>query len=148
MSTQLILGSLETVSLPELGVEGVLAKVDTGAFSGALHCTDIRAERHGKEHTLYFTPLGKESLATKTSNFKEIIVRSANGHESVRYVIPAVVELHGKSYETLIGLSDRTVMMRDMLLGRRFLLENNAIVDVSLTKDIDTEAERIEEDDE
>jgi hypothetical protein len=148
MNTQLILGSLETVSLPELGIDDVLAKVDTGAFSGALHCTDIRVERHGEEHTLYFTPLGKDSLATQTTEFKEIIVRTANGHESVRYVIPAVVELRGQRYRTLIGLSDRTVMMRDMLLGRRFLLENNAIVDVSLSKDIDTEAERIEEDDE
>src|SRR6476620_7975215 len=99
MSTQLTLGSLEMVSLPELGVEGILAKVDTGAFSGALHCTDIRAERHGKEHTLYFTTLGKESLATKTSNFKEIIVRSANGQESVRFVIPVIVEHKGQNYE-------------------------------------------------
>ncbi len=145
MDKRLTLGSLETVSLPKLGVTGIMAKVDTGAFSGALHCTNIRVERHGDSGTLWFTPLGDDSLTTSTADFKEVIVRSALGHESVRYVVPVDIEVHGSVYQTLIGLSDRTTMTRDMLLGRRFLLENNAVVDVSLSKDIDAEAERIEE---
>lgn len=144
MSERLILGSLVVVSLPDLGVKRLVAKVDTGAFSGALHCTDIRVERHGKEATLFFTPSGHPELATSTTDFKEIIVRSANGHEAVRYLIPVKLEIHGGVYNTLIGLSDRTSMKRDMLLGRRFLLENNALVDVSLTKELDDEAERLE----
>lgn len=147
MSTRLILGSLEPVSLPRFGVSDVLAKVDTGAFSGALHCTDITVERHGEQERLFFSPLGDDSLRTSVTDFKEIIVRSANGQESIRYVLPVIVEVQGQEYETVIGLSDRTVMRREMLLGRRFLLENEALVDVSLTKDIDIEAERIEEDD-
>jgi hypothetical protein len=144
MSDRLTLGSLVTVSLPELGVKDVIAKVDTGAFSGALHCTDISVERHGQDAVLHFTPSGHESLATSTRDFKEIIVRSANGHEDVRYLIPVAIEIDGELYNTLIGLSDRTSMKRDMLLGRRFLLENNALVDVGLTKDLDDEAERLE----
>ena len=143
MIQRLTLGSLATVSLPQLGVKDVIAKVDTGAFSGALHCTNLRVERKDDKKTLFFTPLGDESLATTTNDFKEIIVRSANGHESVRYVIPVVIEIDKKAYHTLIGLSDRTVMTRDMLLGRRFLLEHDALVDVSLTKEQDHEADRI-----
>ena len=145
MDKRLTLGSLETVSLPELGVKDIMAKVDTGAFSGALHCTDIYVERHESSETLWFTPLGDESLKTSTTDFKEVVVRSALGHESVRYVVPVKISVQGDIYQTLIGLSDRTTMTRDMLLGRRFLLENNALVDVSLSKDIDPEAERIEE---
>jgi len=145
MSERLILGSLEAVSLPDLGITQVMAKVDTGAFSGALHCTDIRVERHDDRGVLHFTPLGDSTHATSTTKFKEVIVRSASGHESIRYIVPIVVEIKGKRYDTSIGLSDRTVMKRDMLLGRRFLLENNVIVDVSLTKDIDDEAERLED---
>lgn len=143
MIQRLTLGSLAIISLPELGVRDIVAKVDTGAFSGALHCTDLRVERDGAEKTLFFTPLGDATLATSTSDFKEIIVRSANGHESVRYVIPVVIEIEKKAYDTLIGLSDRTVMTRDMLLGRRFLLEHDALVDVGLTKEQDHEADRI-----
>lgn len=140
----LTLGSLETVSLPDLGLKAILAKVDTGAFSGALHCTDISVERHDQDATLYFTPMGRKELATSTKDFKEVIVRSASGHESVRFLMPVRIEIQGKTYSTLIGLNDRTSMKRDMLLGRRFLLENNALVDVSLTRDMDDEAERLE----
>lgn len=142
MDKRLTLGSLEKVSLPKLGVKSIMAKVDTGAFSGALHCTNIRVENGD---TLWFTPLGDDSLTTSTTDFKDVVVRSALGHESVRYVIPVDISVQGNVYQTLIGLSDRTTMTRDMLLGRRFLLENNALVDVSLSKDIDAEAERIEE---
>lgn len=144
MSDRLILGGLETVSLPELGVSNIIAKVDTGAFSGALHCTDISVERHDTRAILHFTPSGHKQFATSTQDFREVIVRSASGHESVRYLIPIKIEIQGKTYDTLIGLSDRTTMKRDMLLGRRFLLENNALVDVTVTKDIDDEAERLE----
>lgn len=145
MINRLTLASLETVSIPAFGVKNIIAKVDTGAFSGALHCTDIRVERHGNAPILFFTPIGNKDLASKTEDFREIIVRSANGHENVRYILPVEIELHGKRFETVIGLSDRTVMRREMLLGRRFLLEHNVIVDVMLSKDADDEAERIEE---
>lgn len=144
-SSRLILGSLADVAIPALGLKNVVAKVDTGAFSGALHCTDIRVERHGKQGTLFFTPLGEEQLATSTREFKEVIVRSASGHESVRYIVPITLEIDGRPYDTMIGLTDRNSMKREMLLGRRFLLEHDAMVDVSLTKDLDDEAEMIEE---
>lgn len=144
MSDRLILGSLVTVSIPDLGIKDLVAKVDTGAFSGALHCTDLSVERHGEEARLSFTPVGDGSVPYHTNDFREVIVRSANGQESVRYLIPVKIEINGVIYDTLIGLSDRTAMKRDMLLGRRFLLENNALVDVNLTKDMDDEAERLE----
>ncbi len=141
---RLILGSLAEVSIPELNIENIIAKVDTGAFSGALHCTKIRVKRHDKRGTLYFTPLGDNKLATSTHKFKEVIVRSASGHESSRFVIPVTLHIDGHPYKTMIGLTDRTVMKCEMLLGRRFLLEHDALVDVSLTKELDNEAEMIE----
>lgn len=141
---RLTLGSLATVAIPGLGIQEVTAKVDTGAFSGALHCTNIRVERHGQDEVLHFTPLGNDDLAASTRSFKQVTVRSANGQEAIRYVIPVALDIEGAEYETMIGLNDRTEMKRDMLLGRRFLLEHNALVDVSLTKDLDDEAEMIE----
>ncbi len=142
---QLILGSLEDIAIPSLGIKSLLAKVDTGAFSGSLHCTDIHVERHDKAATLYFTPLGDKALSTSVDEFKEIIVRSANGQEDIRYIIPVSIIVQGEKYKTVLGISDRTSMRRDMLLGRRFLLDNNVLVDVTLSKDIDDEAEKAEE---
>lgn len=140
-SQRLVLGGLETIAIPELGIHELVAKVDTGAFSGALHCTDIAVSLKDGVPTLYYTPLGDASLATSTQRFQEATVRSANGHEESRYLVPVTVVLRGRPYATMLGLRNRAAMRRDMLLGRRFLLEHNALVDVMLTKDIDSEAE-------
>lgn len=66
-----VVGCVETVSLPKLGVSDVIAKIDTGAYSGALHCTDIRIVRRGvlRKRYLKFTPLGDVRLATETDVF-------------------------------------------------------------------------------
>jgi hypothetical protein len=42
VSTPKTVGRLLQLDLPLFGIEGVIAKVDTGAFSGALHATQIR----------------------------------------------------------------------------------------------------------
>lgn len=130
-------GSLETVDIPALGIKGIVAKVDTGAWSGALHCTDI-FEENGE---LHFTPLGDESRVEVVKEYEARMVRSATGHEVKRYLVPFDLEINGKTYHTVLGLSDRTLMMREMLLGRKFLIENNILVDVMRTLDDDHEAE-------
>jgi hypothetical protein len=132
-----VFGSIESVALPSLGITNLIAKVDTGAWSGALHCTNTY-ERDG---TLYFTPLGDPALATSTTEFETRIVRGATGHAVERYIIPVTLEIKGKMYETTLGLSDRQLLRREMLLGRRFLIENDILVDVKRTLDDDHEAE-------
>ena len=131
-----VFGSIETIAIPSLGIE-VVAKVDTGAWSGALHCTAIREENG----VLHFAPLGDAKLETSTTDFETREVRSASGHAERRYIIPVELVIKGKPYTTMIGLSDRTLMHREMLLGRKFLLENNILVDVLLTVDDDKEAQ-------
>lgn len=132
-----IFGSIEPVSIPSLGIETIIAKVDTGAWTGALHCTDIYEENG----VLHFTPVGNERLATTTTDFETRAVRGATGHLVQRYIIPVTLEIKGKMYETTVGLSDRQLLRREMLLGRRFLIENNILVDVKRTLDDDHEAE-------
>jgi len=130
-------GSVEMVKMPDFGIE-VLAKVDTGAWSGTLHCTDI----HEDNGTLHFSPLGKPECNTSVAEYEVRTVRSASGHEQDRYIIPVTLEIKGKTYHTTLGLGDRESMQREMLLGRKFLIENNIVVDVSLTVDQDVEAEK------
>jgi hypothetical protein len=140
---QVTVGWIETVSLPSLGVEDVLAKVDTGAFSGALHCTDIHVVRRGwnRKRYLKFTPLGDSKLATETDVFKQTHIRSATGHRIRRFIIDTEVLVQGKKYPIRIGLSDRSDMKRAVLLGRRFLRENEMLVDVRINEELDDEGE-------
>lgn len=134
-----VLGSLELVTLPEMGVFDVLAKVDTGAWSGALHCTNIREH----EGVLSFWPLGKKELKIQTDEYVKSHVTSANGQMAIRYLVATKIIVKDIEYDTVIGLSDRARMSRQMLIGRRFLIENEMLVDVSSTRAIDDEAETL-----
>lgn len=140
-----ILGRLERVSFPELGVKDILAKVDTGAFSGALHCTGIKVVRRGRDRrrVLKFTPLGAKDLEQETENFKETYVRSATGHRQKRYIISTTIECGGYTYPLNIGLSNRSDMRREALLGRKFLRENNLLVDVRINSTLDDEGDDV-----
>ena len=138
-----LLGCLERVDFPDLALTGVLAKIDTGAFSGALHCTRIRVVRRGdeKQRVLKFYPTGQKELEQETTDFKETYVRSSTGHRVRRYVITTTIVVKGAAYEVNIGLSDRSDMKREALIGRRFLRENGLIVDVRLQSELDDEGE-------
>ena len=144
MSTNRItLGCFEVVSLPEFGLEHVVAKVDTGAFSGAIHCTDMKVVRRGvrRKRYLTFVPAGKLELTQETDKFIKRHVRSATGHRRKRYLVQTTIEIKGKTYPIEIGLSDRSDMKRQVLLGRRFLREQNMLVDVGLNVEFDDEGE-------
>ncbi|MEO6109692.1 MAG: RimK/LysX family protein [Candidatus Saccharimonadales bacterium] len=136
-------GCLEYISFPDLGLNNILAKVDTGAFSGAIHCTNIKVYRRGadKRRILKYNPLGKAKLAQETDTFEETYVRSASGHRIKRFIIATNIVCGNKTYKIKIGLSDRTDMKREALIGRRFLRENGIMVDVRKNSELDDEGE-------
>lgn len=142
--TEIVVGCLEAVTFQDLGIKDELAKIDTGAFSGAVHCTNIRIVRRGliRKRYLQFTPLGDPKLATETDTFVKTYVRSATGHRVRRYLIDTTVDIQGKSYPVQIGLSDRSDMKRTVLIGRRFLREHNMLVDVRKNQELDDEGEQ------
>jgi hypothetical protein len=138
------LGCFEIVSFPLFGAVDIHAKVDTGAFSGAMDCTDImvvRSKTSGKR-ILKFTPFGETAYATKTDQFHETYVRSAHGHRLRRYIIDTEIVVQGVTYPVKIGLSNRSEMKRPVLIGRRFIRENNMLVDVNVNKELDEEGNR------
>lgn len=136
MNRKITVGGIETISIPALGVKNVEAKVDTGAWSGALHCTNI-VEKDG---LLSFCPLGDTSLRRSVSDYETRTVRDAGGNEQTRYIVPIELEIAGQTYHTTVGLSDRTTMKYELLIGRRFLILNDILVDVSMSVDKDYEA--------
>lgn len=141
MTKQKIIGCIERVDFPVYGIKGVWAKVDTGAYSGALHCTDIKIVRRGVSRTrvLKFSPLGGKPQ--ETTDFMSTYVRSATGHRVRRHVVDTQISINDKNYPIRIGLSDRSDMKRPVLLGRRFLRENNILVDVRINEEFDDEGD-------
>lgn len=137
------LGCFEIVSLPNLGVYEEFAKIDSGAYTGALHCSDIKVVRRGpdKRRVLKFTPLGDPKLSTETDRFITTSVRSASGHLQKRHIVETEIVIQGITYPMRIGLSDRSEMKRSILIGRRFLRKNNMLVDVRINEEYDDEGE-------
>lgn len=127
-----VLGSIERVSFPEFELKGVIAKIDTGAYTGAMHCTKVHEEVEESERILYFSPFDHPEKVIKTTKFEIGIVRSSNGAEEQRYFVDTNIKIQGKTYPITLSLADRSEMRWPVLLGRRFLLNNGFLVDVTV----------------
>lgn len=131
---KLTLGWLERVWFPDFGTpdEGVIAKVDTGADSGALHCVTetIIKDEEGNE-VLEFQPFDEQHKLVRTKRFKKIYVRSSNGLKSERHRIKTKIKLaDGQNHDIELTLADRTEMTYEVIIGRKFL-QGRYLVDVS-----------------
>lgn len=139
-----IFGICEYVSIPELGMNNVLAKVDTGAYSGALHCSKIKevVRKNDGKKVLRFTPSNNDSNTMDISKYARSYVRSSTGHRVLRYLFDTNIVIKGITYSIRIGLSNRSDMNYEILLGRRFLGDNNILVDSRINQDLDIDREK------
>jgi hypothetical protein len=126
-----VVGPIELVNFPEFKMSDVPAKIDTGADTGALHCTKIEEIGKGKTSILRFSPFDKPEITIEAVEFVTKHVRSSNGDASVRYFITTTIHLQGRDFPIQLSLADRTEMKFPMLIGKRFLEDNNFLVDVS-----------------
>ena len=125
-----IIGRRETVDFPELGLFGISAKIDTGAYTSTLHCRDIKVTE-GNPKVLCFKVLGSPE---KEICFKEFIqknIKNSFGEVEKRYVIKTKIKIAGRAIKSISSLTDRGAMRYPVLIGRK-LLKNKFIVDVSL----------------
>ena len=126
------IGHQIVVDLPLLGIQSVPAKVDTGAFTGALHVTNVR-ELHNKkgETCLRFSPLGSKNHTIQVNTYHKRKVKSSNGQVSARYTIDTSVEILGETYPITITLTNRKHMKYPMLIGRNLLRIHGFLIDLN-----------------
>lgn len=134
---KLVIGRVERVDFPRFGLLGLEAKVDTGARTSSIHCTDVRIEAEDADgrQDISFTLLDPEHPDYNGRRFRARkvdtrVVRSSNGEVQERHVIAADVVIAGRTIRTKFNLADREAMNYPVLLGRR-LLRNNFLVDVA-----------------
>ncbi len=128
----LTIGRLERIALPGLGVDRVEAKIDTGAYSSALHFQRIRlSTKDGVKRLLVTFQMGGQRKTKAFRSFKRVTVKSSNGETSRRYLISTQVKLAGHVVRTQFTLFDRSDMKYQVLLGRKFL-RGRFVVDVGL----------------
>lgn len=129
---QKIVGSSELVDFPDFKLCEVPAKVDTGADTGALHCTKIEEKTVDGKRVLEFSPFDTPELVIVADAYSTRHVRSSNGQGKERFFISTTVQLQGKQYPIQLSLADRTEMTWPVLIGKRFLADNEFLVDVNM----------------
>jgi hypothetical protein len=137
-----IIGRTDRADFPELELEGLHIKIDTGAYTSSIHCHHIKeVDIDGIPHIEFELldpshPFYKDKVF-KTKNFKQKNVKSSFGNSQQRYVIKTKIVLFGRIYAIELSLSERSNMKFPILLGRRFL-KKKFMVDTSI-KDVSFE---------
>lgn len=127
-----IIGRKERISILDLELYDLDAKVDTGADSNALHCDDIVIDKNNMVHFTLVDDVHEayHGKRMKIPLYKQKRVKSSNGTVQFRPAIKVDVEFFGKKYKSVISLTDRSEMKFPMLIGRKFI-ENRFLVDVA-----------------
>jgi hypothetical protein len=132
-SDRLTVGWREWVGLPDLGVEAIKAKIDTGARTSALHVTDVvRFERDGHPWVRFRVhPIQRAErpvVAAEAALVEHRPVRSSSGHTEHRLVIATVLAIGAARWPIELTLTRRDAMGFRMLIGRQ-AVRRRAVID-------------------
>lgn len=134
INDQIILGWREWVEFPELALENIQAKIDSGAKTSSLHAYYVEPFDKGEEPWVRFKlhPMKDNevsiTLEAKLSDHRN--VSDSGGHNELRYVIEAVMVIGGQERRGEITLTDRDSMKYRMLVGRN-ILKQGFLVDAN-----------------
>ena len=121
-----VIGWREWMSLPELGIEHIKVKVDTGARTSALHAFYVEPFKHQGKLWVRFRvhPQQRDSgtVAECEAQVKDQrMVTDSGGHREHRYIIETTLSLGAMQWQAEVTLTDRDSMNFRMLLGRTAL---------------------------
>lgn len=130
---RLIIGWREWLSLPDIGIHEIKAKVDTGARTSALHATNLHSFRKGGKPWARFDvqPMqGNSSVVVRCEapvrDHREI--KNSSGNVDLRVVIETTLAFGDLQWPIEVTLTNRRDMRFRMLLGRT-ALSGRALVD-------------------
>jgi len=127
----ILLGRCDRVDLPELGLNSIHAKIDTGAYTCSLHCSKAEVVDGQLEFVLFdeehpeFT--GMKFIFKK---YTQREIKNSFGIAEKRYVIKTTVKIFNKVIRAEFSLSDRDNLRYPVLLGRK-ILRKRFVIDVT-----------------
>lgn len=125
------IGRTDKVDFPEWGLTDIEAKIDSGAFTSAIHCEKIEAFYTNGDHHVRFTLYDDEkAFHQECKVFASKQVKNSFGQVEYRYSIKTIICLFEKNYTIELALTNRSSMKFPVLLGRK-MLHNRFIIDVT-----------------
>jgi hypothetical protein len=122
----LVIGWREWLSLPELGIRKIKAKIDTGARTSSLHAYDIQEYTVGHKTYVSFKvhPMQRETkrvISAEAELVSKRKVKDSGGKTTLRPVIITKIQLGVMAWDIELTLVNRDEMGFRMLLGREAL---------------------------
>jgi hypothetical protein len=132
---KIIIGRKEKACFPDLNIDKIDVKIDSGAYSCSIDCSHISEVYHNNHRVLevVFLQHHDEKFTNEKLYFKEFSqkkVTSSSGNSQVRYIIDLKIKLFGKDYTAPFSLTNRSGLKTPILIGRK-LLNRNFLIDTS-----------------
>lgn len=123
MSKKKIVGSEEWITLPELKLPAIKARVDSGAKTSALHAYNIvDFEENGTKMVRFDIHPVQGSRAVSVRCEAPLVdkrnIKSSDGDLEKRFIIRTPIRLGNETWEIEVSLTNRDTMGYRMLLGR------------------------------
>ena len=132
---KIIIGRKELVSFPDLKIEGLPVKIDSGAYSSSIDCSSLKEVNvnGSKQLEVIFLQSSNKKYTGDKYYFKHFThkkVTSSSGYSQIRYLVDLKVFILNTVYTTPFTLTNRSGLRSPVLIGRK-LLNKNFLIDTS-----------------
>ena len=129
------IGRVDKADFPELHLVDIDLKIDSGAYTSSIHCSDINEIEVEGANFIKFTLLDPEhdfynNKEFSTKNYASKMVKSSNGISEKRFLIETEIVIFNEYFPIHLTLSERKDMTFPILLGRKFL-NKKFVIDTS-----------------
>jgi hypothetical protein len=130
-----VLGRAERIDFPGFGLNQLMSKIDTGAFTSSIDVEHVAVvERDGKSvlEVVFLRP-GREGYTGEKcyiEEFERSEIKNSNGSQ-MRYIVFSDLVIRGETYRGRFSLADRSILRYPVLIGRRLLRDAKFVVDVN-----------------
>jgi hypothetical protein len=123
---KITIGRNDKADFPELSLSDIDVKIDSGAYTSSIHCSNIKEITLNKKALIQFTLLDPDhpfynNKEFTSKNYTSKIVKSSNGISETRFMIHTEIIIFNKKFPIYLTLSERKEMKFPILLGRKFL---------------------------
>ena len=126
------IGWREVIGLPDLGVARVVAKIDTGARTSAIHATRVKPfRRDGADWVRFHIPhsSGLRARDVEAPLLGTRPIKNTSGIHEERLVIETALVIGRRRWRIEVSLANRTRMALPIILGRTAIRRHRILVD-------------------
>ena len=130
---KVIIGCEEWLSIKDLNIPIIKARVDSGAKTSSLHAYNINQFQENGKNYVRFDIHPIQNDRTTIQNCRGLVVdkrnvKSSSGNKEQRIVIKTPITLGGETWEIEVTLTNRDSMGYRMLIGRQ-AMTNRVLID-------------------